>query len=116
MKIRYRSKFTGTFIKATDAATKKYAKAVVSELVDKRQFLGRATGYFAHPKKLVRVVIPTIVIKPIRRYEPTTDDDVDIADIREESEWEEYANEYPALDALDDMDNLEDEDEWYEEA
>lgn len=123
MNIRYRSKFTGTFISAKSAATKKYSKAVISELVDTKtkKVLGRSPGYFNQSKKLARVVLRPLTIKPVRRYTPPPLDDddgdgFDIADIREESEWEQFEDEYPALDALDELDELEDEDEWYEEA
>ena len=118
MKIRYRSKFTGTFIKATDAGLKKFAKAVVSELVDPRTktVIGKALGYFTQPKKLARAAMPAMAItRSTRRYEPppleVPDDDTD--DIEQ---WEEYSDDYPALDALDEIGELDDEDEWYEEA
>lgn len=115
MKIRYRSQFSGTFISAKDARLKKFAKAVISELVDTKtkKVVGKSKGYFTQPKKLARVILPQIKLKPAKRYTPPP---LDIPEDQEsdEDDWNEYADEYPALDALDELEDLEDEDEWYE--
>ncbi len=131
MKIRYRDA-KGHFLSVKKAQRR---KKVLSELYDPQtnKRIGRTVhGFYPEIKKLAREAMPPVKTRksteytPRRKPKPTPrplietepyEEELDDEELEElESMWQDdYQDQFGELDAMDDINELlEDEDEWYE--
>lgn len=115
--IRYRDSKGHIITKSKASKLKK----VRSEMVEGNKVLGRSVdGFVVDMKKLARLAMPKVKVKPQRILSKPMEEDFDFdsdeSDEETEDEWDSMAADFPEIDAgLDDLDSLiDDEDEWYE--
>ncbi len=132
MKIRYRDA-KGHFLSEKKAKRRKQVRSEIYDPKTNKKIGKTVSGFYSEIKKLARAVMPVVKTRKQKEYTPRRkakpqqrtirvepefeEEELDDEELEElEAEWiDEFQDGFGELDAMDDLDELlDDEDEWYE--